>query len=284
MRATKYDKSLLYTEVRGSKMQQKEERQAITFTNEGQKLFGIIHRPLHSQKAPAILFCPGFAGNKTGKHRQFVTLAQNLAALGFVVLRFDYRGSGDSEGEFNEITIQSKTEDTLKAIHFLAEDSQVDASRIGLLGRSLGGAISILAAKQYQHIKSLVLWAPVFDAEDWKKIWLTAKQNGVDLFAKNNGVQKFAFPIPNQQFIEQFFNLHLQTDLLNLKEIPLLHIHGEKDTVVSIQHAELYQKNRESQENTKFIRLVNSDHDFSDLTELRLAMDATCEWFKQTLE
>lgn len=117
-------------------MEQVELREAITLENNGEKIFGILHRPLHASHVPAVVICPGFAGNKCGKFRMFVTLGKELAKQGIAVLRFDYRGAGDSEGEFRDITLEGKISDTLKCLNFLADDPQIDSSRLGLLGRS----------------------------------------------------------------------------------------------------------------------------------------------------
>ena len=146
-----------------------EERESITLINDGQKIFAIFHKPLNTVKSPAILICPGFGGTKCGKHRLFVTLAQELARKGIASLRFDYRGAGDSEGEFENINVESKVSDVLLCLDFLASEPSIDSSRLGLLGRSLGGAISVLAANRYKNIKSLALWAPVFSSEPWRK-------------------------------------------------------------------------------------------------------------------
>ncbi len=263
-------------------MQKVEEREAITLINQGQKIFGVFHRPLHQVKVPAVLVCPGFAGNKCGKFRLFVILAEELAKLGIAVLRFDYRGSGDSEGSFHDMTLEGKVSDTLKCLEFLAQDSQIDVNRIGLFGRSLGGAIAIVAARRRQQIKSFALWAPVFNGTSWQALWAAFKSRQLEISPDK---KDFTLPpiVPNLQFLDEFFKLHLQDELQYLKDIPLLHIHGEKDLVVKIDQAEAYQQAREGIDRTRFIRLPNTDHDFSDFSEQKIALMETCEWYEQTL-
>lgn len=260
-----------------------EVREAVTIGNEGQKIFAVLHKPAKfTGKIPAVVICPGFAGNKSGKFRIFVRLAQKLAENGVATLRFDYRGSGDSEGDFREITIQRQVSDALAAFQFLANLSEIDANRIGILGRSLGGVISVLAAKKAANIKSLVLWAPVFKSDPWKQLW----ENYQTQRAEVN--QRLTLPahlpeLPNLEFLTQFFGLNIQEDMKSLCHVPLLHIHGKNDQVVKIDHAMDYKKMRQEVVLSRFIELPNSDHDFSDPVEQEVAIDETLRWFVKTL-
>lgn len=258
-------------------------REAITLENNGEKIFGIFHRPLLAEKAPAIVICPGFAGNKSGKFRMFVTLSKELAKRGIAVLRFDYRGSGDSEGEFQEITLDGKISDTLKCLEFLSSHPRIDSTRIGLLGRSLGGAIAILTARRYPSIKSLALWAPVFRSDPWRELWESFQSKTTLDEKKKEILRNLPGNIPNLEFMRQFFQLDLQSEMKKLHHIPLLHIHGEKDCVVNIEHAKDFEQARLGVDNTRFIQLPKSDHDFSDFSEQSIAIQETAQWFLQTL-
>lgn len=72
---------------------------ALRFACEGDMLVGIVERP--SMPRPrGVLIVVGGPQYRVGSHRQFVLLARDLAARGFPVFRFDYRGMGDSDGEF----------------------------------------------------------------------------------------------------------------------------------------------------------------------------------------
>ncbi|MEO7385660.1 MAG: hydrolase 1, exosortase A system-associated, partial [Gammaproteobacteria bacterium] len=71
----------------------------VTFTCEGDTLIGILHEAL----VPAtrgVLIVVGGPQYRIGSHRQFVLLARDLARQGIPILRFDYRGMGDSDGRF----------------------------------------------------------------------------------------------------------------------------------------------------------------------------------------
>ena len=262
-------------------MEPVELRETVTIKNKGEKIFGILHRPLHVTQVPAVVICPGFAGNKCGKFRLFVTLGKELAKRGIAVLRFDYRGAGDSEGEFQDITLEGKVSDTLKCLEFLAQDSQIDPQRLGLLGRSLGGAIAILTARQFA-IKSLVLWAPVFKSDPWRQLWESFQANP-DNQKKQEILRHLPANIPNLAFLKQFFALNLEDELKELAKVPLLHLHGAKDQVVKIEQAQDYEEACRGHANTRFVQLPQSDHDFSDFSEQTIALQETFQWFQQTL-
>lgn len=264
-------------------MQKEEIREAITLENQQEKIFGVLHRPLSStHPVPAVVVCPGFGGNKCGKFRLFVTLGKELAKRGIAVLRFDYRGAGDSEGEFQDMTLEGKISDALTCLDFLAQDPQIDATRLGLLGRSLGGAIAVLAARRYPSIKSLALWAPIFKSDPWRKLW-EAYQADPQGLSKQEIFRLIPTAMPNLEFVNQFFQLDLARELKELQQVPLLHIHGEQDRIVEIEHAQDYKRIREGLGLTRFVRLPHSDHDFSDFNEQTTAIQETCDWYQKTL-
>jgi len=70
---------------------------AVTFDCCGERLVGVVAEPAGEAKA-AVLIVVGGPQYRVGSHRQFVLLARSLAASGIAVLRFDYRGMGDSTG------------------------------------------------------------------------------------------------------------------------------------------------------------------------------------------
>jgi len=270
----------------GRQMVMLEERESVTLMSQGKKIFGILHFPAQAQiPVPAIVICSGFGGNKAGKFRVFVSIAQKLAQQGIAVLRFDYRGAGDSEGEFTEMTIKSQVNDVLICLDHLKKDIRIDATRLGLLGRSLGGMIAILAAAQFPALKSLALWAPVYSSTPWKKMFETFS------FASEGFIKKDVLAhlptnlpeIPGIEFLEQFFNVNLHKELNQLTHIPLLHIHGKKDEFVKFEQSLDYQNACQKNQKTCFIQLPQSDHDFSLEEERSLAVSKTCQWFKETL-
>ena len=92
----------------------------VVFENKGQQIVGMLHLPEGRGRFPTALLLHGFTGTKVEAHRMFVKLSRALADHGIASLRFDYRGSGDSAGEFEDMTIRSEVADSLEAIKVLA--------------------------------------------------------------------------------------------------------------------------------------------------------------------
>ncbi len=74
----------------------------LLFDCAGERLVGILHAATDPISDIGMLLVVGGPQYRVGSHRQFVLLARDLAAAGVPVLRFDYRGMGDSEGEFRD--------------------------------------------------------------------------------------------------------------------------------------------------------------------------------------
>lgn len=83
---------------------------------------------------------------------------------GYACLRFDFRGSGESEGDFSEITLETEISDAKTAVEFARSHDKIDPERIALPGQSLGGTIAICIAAEVE-IASSVLWSPTVFAD-----------------------------------------------------------------------------------------------------------------------
>jgi pimeloyl-ACP methyl ester carboxylesterase len=118
----------------------------ITFSSDGLKLSGIVHVPddLRSgERRPAFIILHGFGGNKGG-HGQTV-MAEQLTAWGYITMRIDFRGCGDSEGEHGRIICLEQVADTASAVSYMASRPDVDPERVALVGSSFGAAVAIYA-------------------------------------------------------------------------------------------------------------------------------------------
>lgn len=132
----------------------------------GARLFAVLHRPEQERARAAFVFCHPFAEEKLWAHRVFVSFARELAGRGHPVLRFDYRGYGDSEGEFADFRLEDHVADIDRARAWLRAELG-EATPIGLLGLRLGASLACLAHRKVPVQGPLILWDPVLDGADF---------------------------------------------------------------------------------------------------------------------
>lgn len=252
----------------------------VVFGREGHKLVGILHIADCKTKNPGVVLFHGFTGNKIEPHRLFVKIGRILASSGINVLRFDFYGSGDSEGEFIEMTFLGEVEDAFTAVDFLKQQSYIDPSRIGILGLSMGGAIASYVAGGRDDIKSTVLLSAVANlsplAERVKTQYPLEKLKE-DGFADYLGWQL------SIRFIEELPTL-CPVDKIKGFNGPVLIIHGSKDDVVPVDAAyQYYNALKERIVETKLIIVEGSDHTFNSVAWEKMVIDNVKDWFDRTL-
>jgi len=121
--------------------------QRVHFSSAGLKLAGILHSPANmkpGERRPAFMVLHGFGSYKdSGVPR---TAAELFASLGYVALRFDMRGCGESEGARGRVICLEQVEDTRHALEFLQTRGEVTPDRIAVYGQSFGAAVAVYAA------------------------------------------------------------------------------------------------------------------------------------------
>lgn len=139
----------------------------VTYTVEGQKVVGTLQLPDGVSTPPAVLLLHGFAGSRdeleipSVKEGVFARAARMLAMKGLASLRIDFRGNGDSEGKFEDMTMQGEVKDALAALDFLVSEGEVNKDKMALVGWSMGGAVAAAVAGRSPHrLSSVALWAP----------------------------------------------------------------------------------------------------------------------------
>jgi pimeloyl-ACP methyl ester carboxylesterase len=116
----------------------------VGFPSDGFRLAGVVHVPAGGAPRgprPGFLVLHGFGSTKDSGGS--VATATLLADLGYVALRFDMRGCGESEGPRGRVICLEQVEDTKHALGFLARRLGVDPDRIGVIGASFGAAVAI---------------------------------------------------------------------------------------------------------------------------------------------
>lgn len=123
---------------------------------------GVLNIPeTKRKKPPCIIYCHGFMGNRIEHNFMFVRIEKAVSGLGIASVRFDFSGSGESGGNFEDTTISSEIDDLQCVFKFIRSKNIIDVSNISVLGYSMGGAVSIaFSSKARKVIKSTILISP----------------------------------------------------------------------------------------------------------------------------
>lgn len=129
-------------------------------SRQGADLYGVLY-PAKGEMKGALLICPPDGDERTWSQRVLVNFSRSAASEGYTVFRFDYMGQGESEGEYEQSTFSTRSNDIESAAAFLLK--RTGASHVGLLGLRLGGSLAALFAAKSAAVKYLLLWEPVID-------------------------------------------------------------------------------------------------------------------------
>jgi len=246
----------------------------VTLTSRGEQMVGMLHLPDQKGPFPAVAIYHGFTGTKVEPHRIFVKMARALVAQGIAAVRFDFRGSGDSEGDFADMTVSGEIADAIRVLDFLEAQSQVDPQRLGVLGLSMGGAVAASVAGKDERVKSLALWAAVarfelFESEP-ELLAQARKMGHVDLAGNvlNYGFYEDARTQDPVKWVSQF-------------EGSALVVHGDEDPTVPVSHADLLY-DAVTGKKEKFI-VPGADHTFNRHDWESAVISKTADWFHKTL-
>jgi alpha/beta superfamily hydrolase len=195
----------------------------------GKNLAAMVHTPADAA-APVIICCHGFTGDKVGANQLMRDLAEILENAGFHAVRFDFAGSGESEGTFAADTTVTGWQEDLRSVAAWV-GRQFPGRPVYLLGHSLGGLVVLTAGVQ---AAGLIAVAPVVHPiENFRDIIL-----GPELWAKAARGERIA----------NFYNKGFALDSGFVRDLahggydplaavatlaaPLLIIHGTADAAV----------------------------------------------------
>ncbi len=230
----------------------------VSFESEGKKISGVLHLP-EARRPPAVIAAHGLLSSKESE--KYISLGERLSAEGIVMLRFDFRGCGESEGSEEGMTVSGKIADLGAAIDFVRSCFGL-RNRLGLVGSSLGGYVALLRASMDPGIKAVVTWAAPFHLDDLKS---------------NPGTE--GYPLPGKAFFDDLPHHRLLPALPKVSHC--LVIHGQADELVPADQAwEIFN----SLGGPKEIRMIDGgDHRLTAPVHRQRAQDLTAAWFKKYL-
>ena len=249
------------------------------FKNEdGLKLCGVLTK-LSKDTRKCIILCHGVTVTKD-EGGLFTELAEKLSEEGYAVFRFDFRGHGESEGDSVNLTVTGEKRDLESAVKFLKDLRYEDFGAV--VASFGGGAISLFVAENPDTIKALILWNSIIDYHSlltpelpWPKKYFGEK-------AMKELEEQGFIKIGSNQFkigkplIDELKNLHPWKELQKVS-IPILFIHGDKDTYVpygdSVKYSNLF-------ENASLVTIKGAEHGIDDNEEVKKkAFEAAIRFF-----
>ncbi len=193
----------------------------VNFDSSGEDKFlmaGTITKPKGDGPFPAIVLVSGSGpqnrNSEIFNHRPFLILADFFTRNGYLVLRYDDRGIGESKGYFAKVTTADLADDTDGAIEYLNKRDDVDKSRIGIMGHSEGGMIAPMVASDNENVDFIVLLAgPGDKVKNLMKFQLNRQYEMMDGLSdegveaakefNNNMIELVASGKPNDELVDE---------------------------------------------------------------------------------
>jgi uncharacterized protein len=233
---------------------------AITLEHRGMVLRGMEHVPetAAQQPVPAAILFHGFTGTKVEPHRLFVKISRALEARGVASFRFDFLGSGESDGNFEDMTVSGEVEEAHAILDFVRTDPRIQTDRVSLIGLSMGGLVaSLVAGDRPQDVHKLVLMAPAGTMFELVQQMVMAHQ--VDL--ARTEVFDHGGDLVGRRFAEDLAQLEVFGRAGRYTGEVLI-LHGSRDDVVPVEAAYRYQ--RESYGGRARLHIIEgADHTFN---------------------
>lgn len=233
--------------------------QKINFRADNFHLTGTLHLP-RTHHPPVVIGCHGLLSNSQSPKQLALADACYHNNIGY--FRFDHRGCGESQGEFEEVTsLDARCKDLFCAIETIKSRTDT-GDRIGLFGSSMGGTVCLSVAGQIELSPIVTVAAPIrsrilgnipenSDASMSNPIFLDARQNHFDISGLLGSISG------------------------------VLIFHGDADTVVPVSHArELYKLAGKPK---KLIVQKQGDHPMSYPSHQKEFVRMACQWLKSGL-
>jgi uncharacterized protein len=236
---------------------------------------GSVHTVDTSAQGPLFIFTHGLTSQRMGPEYLFVKLSRFLAANDISSVRFDFTGSGESDGEFFDMSLDTMIGDLLTVTHHFRRT--LKPSKMYLLGHSLGGMVTALSVKDIQ-VDGIVLIAPVADTRKFLTEHKVMSQIGV------NSRGHFEYG-PHELSPTVFDALQKANPSVFLSENfkgRMLLIQGSSDPTVTPEESLLYiNESKHSGVNGEYTLIEGANHNFTRVNDVKNLCQTILSWTKE---
>jgi putative redox protein len=250
--------------------------QKIYFKNTStEQLAARLELPVNQQPVAYALFAHCFTCNKNLTAVRNISRSLNLN--GIAVLRFDFTGLGESEGDFADTNFSSNVQDLVSAAKFLEENYQAPSL---LVGHSLGGAAVIAAAEHLPSVKAVATIGAPFDPSHVSHLFAAGIEEIKEEGIANVQIGGRPFTV-KKQFLEDIKEANLTTKLENFNRA-LLIMHSPQDMTVEVENAaKIYLAAKHPK---SFVTLDGADHLLTNKEDSQYAGEVIGTWVKRYLD
>lgn len=244
----------------------------------GLKIRGIINKPEGQGKFPCLVYCHGFTGHKLETHAMFVKIARMLEKQNVVSIRFDFTGSGESDGEFRDMSMTTEIEDCEEVLKFCSTLSFVDKDNINILGFSMGGAIAVVnSVINLNLIKNTILISPAVNMYG-----LVVSQIKGERLHKlyQDKVVNFDGYLLSEKAIDDIFNYKIFDYAKEIKQNTLI-IHGTCDESVAPLYSEKLQEI--IGDNARLVYINGASHCYYEIDEQNQLLNHILDFCKSNI-
>ncbi len=222
-------------------------------------LKGTLHLP-DVQKPPVVIGSHGLFS--TGNSPKQIALAEKCNEYGIAFFRFDHRGCGDSEGNFETVTsLSGRCEDLIHAVNLIVSRKDIGPG-FGLFGSSFGGSTCLAAANRLKPDAIVTVAAP---------FRIRTSDEAIEIIRKTDHPKADAMIRHNRNL-----TFDISDQLAGISD--LLIFHGDRDSIVPPFHA--IEIHREARSPKRLIMLKNGDHPMSDPDHQQRFLREASLWFK----
>jgi uncharacterized protein len=244
---------------------------------QGRTIRGSLHIVKEDTKKPFFIICHGLTGQRMGPAYLFVKLSRHLSSKGYSSARFDFTGSGESDGSFHEMSISSMQED-LQAIT-LKFKTQFGRPLI-IVGHSFGGMIAALSISS-TNPDGLVLISPVGNPGE-----IVNKQK--DLLKQGLNSGGFVEYGPHELNIDGFKSMSSLDPVKHIAQHfkgELLVVQGSMDHSIPVEESKRYVEFAKKSGITTDYHLLNgTDHNYSRVTDVKMLCQIISTWSEERFQ